>query len=224
MSSALDPFLLAFPTLISIVNPISSAFIFREKASRFTVRQRGWITRRVSFYAFIVMVVSLWAGSYILEFFGITLAALRIAGGTILAANAWELMAAPERREARKQEQAASGAGEAPEDIAFFPLTMPFTTGPGTISVAVALGAQRPHELELLGPYFIGVTAAALLTALMIFVTFSFADRIGRALGPTGSRTITRLFAFLLLCIGIQILIIGFSDVLQPLLTARRSG
>ncbi len=128
-------------------------------------------------------------------------------------------MNTPEKREERKQEQAASAEGF--EDIALFPLTIPFTTGPGTISVAVALGAGHPRLFAGLGWFFLGMTAAAAAMTVVIWGTYLYADRLTRLMGPTGTRTITRMSAFLLLCIGVQILITGVQDVLGPLLAAR---
>jgi multiple antibiotic resistance protein len=106
-------------------------------------------------------------------------------------------------------------------DIALFPLTIPFTTGPGTISVAVALGAGHPSGFAPLGWFFLGMTAAAVAMTVVIWVTYTYADRLTQLMGPTGTRTITRMSAFLLLCIGVQILISGVQDVLGPMLAAR---
>jgi multiple antibiotic resistance protein len=215
---ALNAFLLGFPALFSIVNPISGAFIFREVTAD-RAEDRAGLARQVALYSLVVMSVSLWAGSYVLEIFGITLAALRVAGGLVVALSAWSLLNAPERHEARKQEQATSHPGV--EDVALFPLTIPFTTGPGTISVAVALGSSRPHGARELAGFFLGMTAATVALAAMIWILYGSADRISRLMGPRGSRTVTRLFAFLLLCIGVQILITGVVDVLGPLLARR---
>lgn len=165
------------------------------------------------------MTVALWAGPYVLEFFGITLAALRVAGGIVVALSAWDLLNAPAHHEARKQEQAAPTAGV--DDVAFFPLTMPFTTGSGTISVAVALGASHPRAPDGLLWFFLGMAAATMAVALAIWITYGSTHRISRLMGPRGSRTVSRLFAFLLLCIGVQILITGVQDVLRPLLAQR---
>ena len=88
-----------------------------------------------------------------LGFFGVTLAALRVAGGLVVAASAWDLLRTPERHDARKQEQAEASQGS--EDIAFFPLTLPITTGPGTIAVAIALSSGRPQDSGLAG-FFVG--------------------------------------------------------------------
>jgi multiple antibiotic resistance protein len=219
MLEAVQAFLLGFPALFSIVNPISGAFIFRGVTASRSPDARARLARLVALNSLGVMMGALWAGSYVLAFFGITLAALRVAGGLVVALSGWRLLNAPETQEVRKQEQAATAEGY--EDIALFPLTIPFTTGPGTISVAVALGAGHPRLFGGLTWFFLGMTAAAVAMTVVIWVTYAYADRLTRMMGPTGTRTITRMSAFLLLCIGVQILITGVEDVLGPLLAVR---
>ena len=218
MHGMVDAFLLGFPALFSIVNPISGAFIFREVTADRT-DDRARLARQVALYALIVMTVALWAGSFVLAFFGISLAALRVGGGIVVALSGWGLLTAPERNEARRQEHVAPAAGA--EEVAFFPLTIPFTTGPGTISVAVALGSGHPAGLEALIWFFLGMTAATVALAAVIWIAYGSSDRLSRLMGPRGSRTMTRLFAFLLLCVGVQILITGVQDVLGPMLAPR---
>lgn len=213
----LAAFLLAFPALFGIVNPIAGGFIFREATAERTHAQRVTLARRVGLYSLLVMMVALWAGSYVLAVFGISIAALRIAGGLVLTGFAWELLGSPERREDRKQQQASDAGPGTPEDVAFFPLTLPFTTGPGTIAVSVALGAAHPPPGHGLVPFFAGVSLAAVAMAGLITLTYSYADRLGELLGRNASRTVTRLAAFLLFCIGVQMLITGTVDVIRPL-------
>jgi multiple antibiotic resistance protein len=210
---AVRAFLLGFPALFSIINPLSGAFIFFEVTLTRTSRERERLAKLVAIYALLVMVVALWVGSYILAFFGITVAALRVAGGLVITAAAWGLLSAPEKREAQKLQQAAPAEGAS--EIALFPLTIPFTTGPGTISVRSRWDPCAPH---------LGLTAAALANAVLIWAAYRLSAQVTRLLGPTGTRTATRLFAFLLLCIGIQILMTGVVDVLQPLLSGHSSG
>jgi multiple antibiotic resistance protein len=219
----LAAFLLAFPALFSIVNPITGGFIFREATAARSHAGRVLLARRIGAYSLLVMLTALWAGSYVLAVFGISIAALRIAGGIVLALFAWGLLDAPERRDERKQVEAAGGGGpgEGEDDPAFFPLTLPFTTGPGTIAVSVALGAERPAPGNGLVAFFVGVSLAACAIAGLIWLIYANADRIGTLLGRGGSRTVTRLSAFLLLCIGVQVLLTGVTDVLGPLLRAR---
>ncbi|WP_428491931.1 MarC family protein [Rhodopila sp.] len=219
MLEAVHAFLLGFPALFSIINPISGGFIFRGVTADRPPEAQARLARLVALNSLCVMMGALWAGSYVLAFFGITLTALRVAGGLVVALSGWRLLNAPETHEDRKQQQAATADGI--EDIALFPLTIPFTTGPGTIAVAVALGAGHPRLFAGLGWFFLGMTGAALAMTAVIWVTYSYADRLTRMMGPTGTRTITRISAFLLLCIGVQIMITGVGDVLRPLLVAR---
>jgi multiple antibiotic resistance protein len=210
--SAVSAFLLAFPALFSIVNPIGSAFIFDSVTAHLTHVERARLAGKVGLYSLLVMLGALWAGTYVLNFFGVSIAALRIGGGTVVALNAWHLLNAPEEREARKQEQAGPER-QAALDMAFFPLTMPFTAGPGTIAVAVALGAEQPaHGLAILW-FFLGVSGAAAAISAMVWIFYRSADRVAAWLGDSARRSLSRLMAFLLLCIGVQILIGGIEDV-----------
>lgn len=219
MNDATNAFLLAFPALFSIVNPVSGAFIFRARTDDRTHEQRVWLAGRIALFSVVVMMVALWAGSYLLAFFGITLAALRVGGGLIVAMSAWNLINAPEAQQARKNEQMQTASLQPLADVAFFPMTIPFTTGPGTISVAIALGAAHPQEWHARLYFFAGASAAALAIAALIWAAYRFADTVARAIGDSGSKTIMRLGAFLLLCIGTQIMIAGVQDVLRPILT-----
>jgi multiple antibiotic resistance protein len=123
----------------------------------------------------------------------------------------------PQENEDRKQGHAAPAAWGS--DVAFFPLTMPFTTGPGTISVAIALSASRPSTstAELL-PFYVGASGAAVAVALAVAVCYASADRLVAMLGSARARILTRLSAFLLLCIGVQILISGVQGAIATTL------
>lgn len=210
----LQDFLLAGSALFSIVNPIGGSLIFAQVTADRSHADRLGLARRIAVYALIVMLVSLWLGAYVLAFFGITIAALRIAGGLVVATSGWRLLMTPERHEDRKQAQ-ADEAKNAPEDVAFFPLTMPITTGPGTIAVAIALGANRPPEGGALAAFATGVSLAAAATAVAIWLAYSWADWITGLLGPSAVRVIGRLAAFILLCVGVQITLNGTLDVFK---------
>jgi multiple antibiotic resistance protein len=217
LTDAAQSFVLAFSALFSIVNPIGSSLIFSQVTAGRTHEERVALARRIGLYSALVILGALWAGAYILEFFGVSLAALRIAGGMVVATRAWSLLLAPERIEAMKQRQAEGAEGAS--DVAFFPLTMPFTTGPGTISVAVALGANRPtSSISEVAPFFLGASAAALVVAAAVIIAYSSADRVTGVLGEAGARVVSRLAAFLMLCVGTQIVLNGATEALTPLL------
>lgn len=207
-------FLLAGSTLVSIVNPMGGALIYAQLTSDRTHGERLKLARRIGVYSAIVMLTALWLGAYALAFFGITVPALRIAGGLVVATGGWKLLYAPEHHDDHKREQAGDAMDDS-NDIAFFPLTMPLTTGPGTISVAVALGANRPAGGAALASFAVGVSLAAIAVAVSIWLAYSSADWITRLLGPARVRVIARLAAFILLCVGVQIMLSGATGALR---------
>src|SRR5262245_33710174 len=153
-------FLIAFPALFSIVNPPGGALIYGQVTLGRDHAERVRLAWTVALYSLAVMLVALWAGAAVIGFFGGPLSALRIAGGLVVASRAWELLAAPQQHEERKQAQAAPAA--AADDAAFFPLTIPFTAGPGTIAVAIALGASDLSSALDLLPHLAGGSLAAI--------------------------------------------------------------
>ncbi len=220
MTTFVGSFLVALPALFSIVNPLGGALIYHQVTGE---RQRGERTAlawRVATYSAIVMLLALWVGAPFMSFFGISIEALRIAGGLVVSAAAWEMLSYSNETENRKKEQAAPATGAA--DVAFFPLTMPFTTGPGTISVAIALSASRPASAVESIPFLGGVSVAALAVALTVGVCYASADRVVTLLGPARARVLNRLSAFLLLCIGVQILLTGLQSALVTAVAASK--
>ena len=212
LGSVEGAFLLGFPALFSIVNPLGSALIFSQVLAGRSHDERVALAARVALYSTIVLLVSLWVGSSLLAFFGISIGALRLAGGLVVAHRAWELLNSPAETEAQKEEQAHPARLAA--DAAFYPLTMPFTTGPGTISVAIALGSARPAgELAKMLPFMAGMSAAAIANTLLVWIAYRYSDRVIALLGRSGARVVTRLVAFLLLCIGTQIMVNGARDI-----------
>jgi len=215
ITSAAASFLVAFPAFISIVNPAGGALIYHQVTASRSHAERTKLAWRVAGFSAAVMLSAFWAGAPVMSFFGISIEALRVAGGLVVAVRAWEMLSEPEENEGRKKEQAAPAALSA--DVAFFPLTMPFTTGPGTISVAIALSASRPSAAAQLAPFYLGVSVAAILVALSVGFCYALADRIVALLGPARARIMTRLSAFLLLCIGVQIFLTGIRGVFEAL-------
>ena len=228
-ASVSGAFLLAFPALFSIVNPLGASLIFAEVTDGRSAAERQMLARKVALYGFLILLVSLWIGSTLLAFFGITIGALRIAGGLVVAVRAWSLLQAPEAQEANKERQASQDGRTAAADVsstAFFPLTMPFTVGPGSISVAIALGAERPDQGGLLNriEFTVGTCLAAALVCLLVWIAYASAPRLVRMLGRSGARIVTRLVALILLCIGVQIVVSGVQEVLAGALAHLPGG
>jgi len=137
--SAANAFLLVYVGLFPIINPIGGAPIFLGLTRHCSDPERNALALRVATNSFFLLLGSLLVGSYVLEFFGITLPILRVAGGLIVAATGWNLLQAGDGDDERSAHKPVI-----PTD-AFYPLTMPITVGPGSIAVAITLGSQRPN-------------------------------------------------------------------------------
>ena len=207
----LNSFLLVYAALFPIINPIGGAPIFLGFTRHCTEKERHLLARRVALNGFILLLGSLLAGSHVLEFFGITIPVLRIAGGLVVTSFAWKLL--QRGQEADDSDKASRPVG--PGD-AFYPLTMPLTIGPGSMSVAITLGSQRPKgitDLVSLAGIGGGAIAGLFAVALTVYLCYRFAERIVAVLGENGSNVLIRLSAFILVCIGIQILWNGISSL-----------
>jgi multiple antibiotic resistance protein len=206
-----NSFLLVYAALFPIINPIGDAPIFLELTQFCTPAQRSDLARRVAFNSFLLLLGSLLVGSHVLGFFGISLPAVRIGGGLVVMALGWKLLNA---EPAPDPDQEASRTGRTIPD-SFYPLTMPLTVGPGSISVAIALGSQRPRAagLEALLIPAAGAILGLMALAATIYLTYRFAQRINSVLGPTGASVLIRLSAFILVCIGIQIVWEGWRQL-----------
>jgi multiple antibiotic resistance protein len=150
-------------------------------------------------------------------FFGVSIEALRIAGGAVIALSGWQLLTSGDRHPDQKTHYENGAHGDDASDplqLAFFPLTLPFTTGPGTIAVAITLGAERPSSGVDLVAFFLGMSLAAVANAAIIWIAYRFADRLTGFMGATARLVIVRLTAFLLMCIGVQILLTGVGDLI----------
>ena len=210
--------LFGFSTLLSIINPFGVAFVFHDMTRWLTPRERARLARQIGINSFIVIVAAMFLGSRVLSFFGISLEALRIGGGLAVAAAGWTMLRAPpEAKDAPKAMDTAPI-----ERMAFFPLTLPLTTGPGSIAASIALGAERTASSQdvLLVSALSSLLVAASIGAC-VWLAYAYAEAIARRIGPQGTLIATKLTAFLLLCIGVQIILIGASDALRPLLAAR---
>ncbi|MCC7463766.1 MAG: MarC family protein [Gammaproteobacteria bacterium] len=212
-------FLLAFPALFSIINPIGGSFVFLSLTRHYPSRIRALLARWVSIYAFAIVIGSVYIGAHVLDFFGISIPVLRVAGGLVIATAAWRMLNAPDDVRPRQDSAAQDGAAVLAERdtlrrIAFYPLAMPLTTGPGTIAVAVSLGVARPRQIGQLFNFIWQTALAALCICAATYFLYRYSDRVARFVGPTGTVIIQRLSAFLLLCIGVQVLWSGVAELL----------
>ena len=209
-------FMFGYATLFAIINPFGLAFVFLDRTMGLSEPEWAGVARRVALYAFFVLVGSLFIGSPLLGFFGISVPALRIAGGLVVAAAGWSMLDEPAG--GASASLAAGASVEVVRQMAFFPQTVPLTTGPGSIAAAIALTANREIELRGLLLSSVASVLVSVAVALTILYAYSRASAMARLVGTEGTQVITRLSAFLLLCVGVQIMLTGTTDALEPLL------
>ena len=215
MVQLIKTMLLILTTLFPVVNPLGGAPIFLSLTHYYSEEDRRLLSRRIAMNGFILLIVSYLIGTYILAFFGISLPVVQVGGGLVVISASWAML--NDEESVSRQEVSRSVELTGLSRKAFYPLTLPLTVGPGTISVAITLGANGPHRGLPLLYAIIGALIGAVLIAASIFLCYSFADQLAKVLGATGMSVIMRLSSFLLLCIGVQILWNGVSALLKSL-------
>ncbi len=212
MADAIKVFFLILSALFPIVDPLSGSPIFLAVTHEYSRQTRKELSLRVAFDSFCLMIVFYFIGAQVLSFFGVSLPVVQVGGGLVVIATGWTLLM--QKDEAR---DAPRGRIQH-QDVfrqAFYPLTLPLTVGPGSISVAVTLGANSTHRY---GVHLLIILAAIIamgLIAVSVFLCYGFADRLAKILGETGMTVIIRLSSFLLVCIGVQIMWNGLSALLS---------
>jgi multiple antibiotic resistance protein len=211
VSAVFSAFLLTFAGLFPIVNPIEAAPFFLALTPNLSNDERNGLARRVAINGFALLLGSMVIGPWLLVFFGIELPVVRIAGGLVVTALGWKLLT----------EEQWSDHGEAsvqpgvPRQVgSFYPLTMPLTVGPGSISVAITIGSRKPeteYAFPAIALHAVGAFVGVVAIALSIYIAYRFAGNLARVLGTTGLEVMVRLSAFILMCIGIQIIWNGWT-------------
>jgi multiple antibiotic resistance protein len=209
----------AFVTLFPVVNPIGDAPIFLSLTRQYPESVQKLLARKIAMYGFFILAVSLLIGTEILAFLGIKLFVVQIAGGLIVASTGWNLLT---QKDGDPNSMSAPATLEDALQHAFYPLTLPLTVGPGSISIAITIGAHlRPAGSSPFSRAYLLELAAALigmaLLSFTIAVCYGGADRLERVLGKTGTDIMIRLSAFLTFAIGVQIMWNGLSAGWQQL-------
>ena len=218
MNAAVNTFVLVLASIFPVVNPPGSALVFLGLSSGATPEIRTVLARRIALNSFILLVCSFLLGALILQFYGISIPILRVAGGFIVAVSGWKLLNEGSHKEL---ETPAGGAARTNLlDQAFYPLTLPLTTGPGSMAVVISIGLSeatitRPADRFI---FVLASVVAIAVLALTILLCFSYADRIQRILGQGGTDIAVRLSAFILFCLGLQILWSGGNELLRSVI------
>ncbi len=197
-------FLVTFAALFPIVNPLEGAPLFYVLTRELPQERQHVLARQVAFNGLALLLGSMVLGPWLLVFFGIELPVVRIAGGLVVTSLGWKLLS---------QEQWSDHPSHQVPQEAFYPLTMPLTVGPGSMSVAVSIGSRKPvsgFSLTDFALYGVGAACGLVAVAISIYVAYRFAGNLSRFLGTSGIEVLVRLSAFILMCIGIEFLWSGY--------------
>jgi multiple antibiotic resistance protein len=208
--------LFTLAALLPIVNPLGSAPIFLSLTADLPGNARRQLATVVARYAFLLLVAAMLIGSYVLKLFGVSLPIVRVGGGLLVAASGWRMLN-DDRKPSQDPRPVDTWEREV-ERRAFYPLTFPLTVGPGSISIAITLGARAPSRGAWSTAELIGVA----IVALTVLLSYRFASRVIAYLGETGTTVFLRLSSFILLCVGVSIIWSGIVDLVTPLLDAHR--
>ncbi|MBX2861671.1 MAG: MarC family NAAT transporter [Vampirovibrio sp.] len=217
MNPLLAYFIGSFISLASIVNPLMAAPIFVTLTTQMDAKERRHVAWKSTLNVLIILLLFFVAGSLILSFFGISIHALRIAGGIMILNSAFGMLNKRDRLSPDEQKEA-----EDKEGIAFSPLAMPLMSGPGAIAVLIGMTADAtsPAHYPL-------ILLIILLVSLGCYITLRGSHFLMDKLGPTLMKAFTRMMGFILLCVGVQFMVNGIQGVvldLWPLLSTQLSN
>ncbi len=216
ITAVIEATVLVVAALFPIVNPLGSAAIFVNLVGPVASSTQRLLAQKIAIYSFFLLLCSLLWGVHVLAFFGIAIYDVQIGGGRVVAATGWSLLG---------QDTGRAKTEPTPDDQilenAFYPFTLPITVGPGSISVAITLGAHLPPELQehsLFSPrVLIAAICGITLICVIIYFCYLYARKAEELLGRSGTSMVMRLSSFILLCIGVQIISTGFKAYLQAL-------
>ena len=197
-SAATATFLALFP----IVNPLGGIPLFFSLTADLLPEERRRTALKTALYVIAILVVFMLFGRFVLNFFGISLPVLKIAGGLIVANTAWGMVTGSSRITTEESSDAHTK-----QDISLTPMAMPMLSGPGSIGVVMGLAAHVDHFLSYMG-MVIGIVAIGLTVYLFLMLGGPFVKR----LGPSAVGAINRIFGFLILAIAVQLMWDGAAD------------
>jgi multiple antibiotic resistance protein len=206
----LTTFLFGFSSLFPLINPVGTAFIIQPYFADLDDAARRRYVTRIVLICFVMGLIALHLGSYVLKLMGVSIPATQTAGGIVIAILGFNLLNSTQTSNTDVM------SGNKLDDSIFYPLSFPLTLGPGGISTLIALSAHvhRPHD-NLLSPAMLAVSCSLLAVLVIAYFCFFNATNVIRRLGPNGSQVLNRLMSFLVFCIGIQMTFSGIMSLIK---------
>lgn len=212
-------FALAFSALLPVINPLGSALVFLGIVGNAPERVYQDLARKIAISATLFLVVVELVGTGLLEFFGISLPVVQVAGGLVLASMGWNLLNQKETSADPDRTPAPDEFGSLAQKV-FYPLTFPVTVGPGCIVVMLTLSAHAVVRQRFLLDVMAhaGILLAVGFLSFTVYLSYRYAPKITARISPQTAHGILRIIAFVLLCIGVQILWNGVEALLKTVL------
>lgn len=209
-------FFAALASLLAIVNPPIAVPLFIAMSGRLTQQQRAKQAFRVALYVAIILLSVLGFGSVILAVFGISLGAVRVAGGLIIAFLGFRMLF-PARAHDHDPKDKNLEPADDEADYAFVPLALPTLAGPGSMAVVIGFSTliQQNHSVfEQIGEYAINVSVIGIVT-VAVWLVLRSSTLIAQRLGEHGLTALSRVMGFLMVCIGIQFIPSGIAELVR---------
>lgn len=199
-----------FVGIFAILNPLGAIPVFLSMTAHKSEQEIRRIAIKTAIAVAVILVISIWAGSTVLQFFGITMPAFRIASGLLVLLVAISMFHAKSSGASHTHQETIEAAHK--DDIAIVPLAIPLLAGPGAISLVIVIGNEMGHWLEKLL-----LTSGIFILASIVWLTFHMANRLGRSMGTAGINTATRIMGLLLAAMAVQFIILGMVDAFPGL-------
>ncbi len=200
-------FISILASLISVVNPLGAVPIYLAMTADETPDERKHTAFKTSIYFFFILLLFFFAGVYILKFFGISIDAMRIAGGIVIFQSGFSLLSG-EFSKSRGMNAKVKDEAMEKEDISFSPMAMPMLSGPGSISLLISwYTANNAWSDRMM------IVGVILVSALLVWVTLRAAPLLFKALGRGGLKAISRVMGFIVMSIAIEYIISGVYEL-----------
>ena len=205
-----------FISLFPAVNPVGSAFIVDPLLTGLDLKERRAAAKKVAFYCLVICTVSVLIGSWILKLFGISIPIVQLAGGIMICRMGWQLLTSEDAIKGNQESARPDRKAGDIDNLLFYPVAFPMTTGAGTISVLLTLSAhEENNDLSVHFLNLAGLFVAILMMCILIYICYANTPRLIKRLGPRGEQIVNRLSAFLVFCIGMQIASAGIRTLLK---------
>lgn len=208
----MDVFLYVFAALFSVINPLGTVPVFVGLTSTESTKERNKTSLLTSINTTIILLISFFAGTYLLKFFGISLNALRIAGGMIIVTSGFALLTGNFSKHKGMKNKGVKADLDHREKFSLTPLAIPMLAGPGSISLLITFQQEYVNSEAILI-----IILAILLVGICVFIMLKSAHLITKFLGASGINAISRIVGFIVIAIGVEYIIVAVASFVKNL-------